>query len=174
MNRLAVLILAGATIVAAQTTAETTEKTFAREKSSDTAMVRGKQQRTMSDTAMLREKFNAAIERALEKADTARAEALRLREEMRGKIADDTSKIMKQRREQMHVRLQNAIEALEKASEKVGAQVGKAQERTQSRLLERRDELIELQKKILERQQNRGKKESDAATDDAAESETVE
>jgi|GEM_PF-2814354 len=174
MNRLAVFILAGATIVAAQTATETTEETSVREKSVDTAMVRGNQERTMRDTAMLREKFNAAIERALEKADTARAEALRLREEMRGKVADDTSKIMKERREQMHARLQNAIEALEKASEKVGAQVGKAQERTQSRLLERRDELIELQKRILERQQTRGKKGSDEVTDDAAESETVE
>lgn len=132
MIRLAVLLLAGATFVAAQTAPVTTDVDQMAEQ--------------------LKTKLHEAYQKAGEDADKAHAAAVEFQNQMRTRSGEDAEKVMEQRRAEANVRLQGAIDALERASEKVGTQVEDVRERIQSRIAEKRQKLMDLQKKILERQ----------------------
>ncbi len=135
MKRVAMLFLAGATTVAAQTS--TPAQTKAHE---------------MEPTAVqLHEKLQIALNNAGENAERARKAAIEFQKQMKGKSAEERQKAIDQYRAQIQERLHNAITALEGASIKVGAQIYQLQERIQSRLQERKDELVDLQERIRSR-----------------------
>lgn len=136
MVRLAVILLAGATFVAAQTVPATTDNVD-------------------QITEQLKTKLHHAYQQAGEDADKAREDAMAFQKEMREKFANDTGKAMERRRAEANVRLQHAIENIDRASIKVGTQVQEVRDRIQARLTEKRQELVDLQKKILERQEAR-------------------
>ncbi|MBN1575478.1 MAG: hypothetical protein JW913_02945 [Chitinispirillaceae bacterium] len=161
MLRLALVVLAGATFVAAQTTTETTDEQVKQgrviQQGRDSTKVTP--MRTGLDSARFAEKFKEAMDRGCGKADSAREARRELREHMKDSADIDTGKVMDRHRTMKRERLQDAIDALERSSERIGAQVkNEAQGRTQARLMERRDELIQLQ------QRNREKKETKTET----------
>lgn len=143
MKRLAVLLLAGATFVAAQTDVTTQ------------ADVKGKDQEMEKLRIQLQEKLKIALDNAGEKVEKAKECAMRYQKELEGKTPEEKEKIMEQKRKEAHERLQRAIEALDKASEKVNAQIEEVRERIQKRLQEKKEELIQLQERIRAREQAR-------------------
>jgi len=152
MNRLAALLLAGATIVAAQTTPTTTTTETA-----GNAMKRGTGTPATVEmqqiTEELKLRLQTACENAGEKADAACQAALECQKQIREKSGEEATAAIEARRAEARVRLQGAIDALDRASEKVGTQVEEARARIQDRLQEKRAELVELQKRILERKE---------------------
>lgn len=139
MKRLAVILLAGAALVAAQTTTAPTPPTTPPDNIDQI-------------TEQLKEKLHQAYEKAGHDADTARKAAMACQRDMMEKMKADSGKAMEQRRAEANVRLQHAIDAIDRASQKVGTQVQEVRDRIQARLAEKRKELVELQQKILERQ----------------------
>ena len=105
MKRLATLLLAGATIVAAQTATKT------------------QTQEMEKLAAQLQEKLTVALNKAGEDAERAQKAAMEYQKQMKGKSAEEAAKIMEQRKIQTQEQLQVAIQNLEKASEQVAAQV---------------------------------------------------
>ena len=97
------------------------------------------------------EKMKEAMDRCGSKADSAREYAHKTRGEIEGKTGEDSAKVMARHDSTTHVRMQGAIDALERNSTRMGSQVRESQERNAARMQERRDEMIQLQKKILER-----------------------
>ncbi len=137
MKRFAVLLLAAAGWVAAQTATQT--------KNAEMEQL----------SIKLQEKLHIAIQEANESIEKAKQTALEYQNRMKGKSPEEAKKIMEQHRAEMHERLQGAIEALERASTKVGAQVEEVRERIQTRLQEKKQELIELQARIRAREEAR-------------------
>jgi DNA anti-recombination protein RmuC len=134
MKRLAALLLAGATIVAAQTATET------------------KTQEMEKVAAQLQERLQTAINEAGADAERAQKAVMEYQKQLKGKSAEDAAKIMEQRKTATQEQIQLAIQNLEQASEQVGAQVDKAKEQIQKRLEEKKEELKKLQERIQVRE----------------------
>jgi hypothetical protein len=117
------------------------------------------------------QKMRDAMEKCRTKADSAREAAHRSWGESNGKPKLDSAKVA-QRDSTRHVRIQGAIDAMEKNSARMAEKVRENQQQTAVRMQERRDELIQLQKKILERKAAReaekASKEKEPATTDGA------
>lgn len=182
MIRLALAVLAGATIVAAQVpqtdnTARPDMTTLKGQNGEGPAMNLDslKEKFGDRDTTGMGQKIQDAMDRCGAKADSARESSRVMRGEMAGKTAEERAKIMGERDSTKRERIQGAIDALDRNSARMGTQVKEVQERTQVRMTERRDELIQLQQRIRERkaEQEAGKvTEPDVdepATTDAAE-----
>ncbi len=169
MLRLAVVLLVGATFVTAQTAGgpmmgmgSGSDRTIDTAMHDDTGMgaihVRDSAMQKdndsgevhVFDTTRLGEKIKDAMDRCGSKADSAREVVRGFREEMRDTADGDTAKVMDQHRAMKRERLQGAIDALDKVSERMGAQVKGASDQAQTRIMERRDELIQKQERIRE------------------------
>jgi hypothetical protein len=211
MVRLAVLLLAGATLVAAQTTTTTTATDTAitqkgQHPALDSAMAQKGQRLAMDSTKTQRpERDTTVAEKTTGVKDTAQhkgtmvadsakkiVDQLKQRfekdtdndsaEVAHGKVRDtveqfvkhlrDTSKVNKvvadsllqKRKAEANVRIQGAIDAMTQKGDKVGTQVQVARERIQARIVEKRQELIDQQKTILDRQNARKTAKEDADT----------
>ena len=138
MKRLAALLLAGATIVAAQTATET------------------KTQEMEQVALQLQEKLHTAITEAGQDAELARKAVMEYQKQLQGKSAEDAAKIMEQRKTATQEQIQEAIKNLEQASQQVAAQVDKAKEQIQQRLEAKKEELKKLQERIQAREAGEG------------------
>jgi hypothetical protein len=108
------------------------------------------------DTANFGEKFRDAMHRGGCKMDSARQARKDLWEKMKDSADVDTGKVMGQHRQMKRERMQGAIDALERVSERMGTQVKGQQDQTQVRIQERRDELIQQQQRIREKKTTDG------------------
>ncbi|MBN1576361.1 MAG: hypothetical protein JW913_07415 [Chitinispirillaceae bacterium] len=123
------LLLAGATIVAAQRVPT--------------------QAQEMEQLAIqLQERLAAALNQANENVDLAQKAAMEFHRQMKGKSAEEVANLMEQRRIQTQAQLDIAILALERASEKVGVQVEEVRVQIQTRLAAKKEELMQLQERI--------------------------
>lgn len=136
MKRLATLLLAGATIVAAQTGTETQEM----EKLA----------------AQLQERLQTAINEAGEDAERARNAVMEYQKQLQGKSSEDAAKVMEQRKTETQEKVQEAIKNLEQTSQQVAAQVDQAKEQIQKRLEEKKEELKKLQERIEAKKEGSG------------------
>ena len=131
MKKIASLLLAGAVIVTAQTSAP--------------------QQVTIQDreqlSIQLQDKLLRALNKGGENAERARNAAMEFQKQMKGKSPEEAEKAVEEYKAQIQERLQNAIAALEQASSRVGAQVDQVRERIQSRLQEKKGEIVKLQER---------------------------
>jgi hypothetical protein len=156
MKRFAICLLVGATIVAAQSAADSAAM---HRKSGPDQVVPEKIGIVVRDSGRtiqeLQEKLRLAIEKARDVADSAKASAMEFRKQLQGKSAADSAKIINEHRAKVQERLQKAIEALDKASTKANAQIEQVRERIQSRLQQKKEELIQLQERIRAREQAR-------------------
>lgn len=205
MVRLAVLLLAGATFVAAQTTTTTTATDTAitqkgqrpaldsamAQKGQRPAMDSTKTQRPERDTtvakdtaqhkgAMVSDSAKKIVDQLKQKFekdndnDSAKSENCKVRDSVAhfAKQIRDTSKVNKvvadsllqKRKGEANVRIQGAIDAMTQKGDKVGTQVQVARERIQARIVEKRQELIDQQKTILDRQNARKTAKEDTDT----------
>ncbi len=158
MKRIAILLLAGATFIAAQTAADSSAQHRFRgdgdQKAPICTTAQFKMKMFSKDSIdQLQEKMRFAVERARDFADSARHAALEFRKQMHGKTPVDSLKMLNQHKEMIQERLQKAIDALDKASEKANAQIDQVRERIQSRLQQKKEELIKLQERIRAREQ---------------------
>jgi hypothetical protein len=165
MKRIAILLLAGATLVAAQTAADTSGKQKGWDgnrgyEALDTAK-HDNFVKPVNDTAgkkwnnkdsawiaeRMQKKMKDGMDQGNSRSDSAKQAARDIRKELHGKNAADSAKILKEHNARNQERLQNAIDALDKASTKTNAQVEEVKARTQSRLQEKKAELQQLQEK---------------------------
>ena len=130
MKRLAALLLAGATIVAAQTSTST------------------QTQEMEKVAAQLQEKLAVAINQAGADAERAQKAAEDFQKQMKGKSSADAAKLMEEKKVATQEQLQAAIKNLEQASKQVAAQVDQAKEQIQKRLEAKKEELKQLQDRI--------------------------
>ncbi len=155
MKRIAAILLAGATIVAAQTAADSAQH----KRDGVTPPVPNKIGIIVRDSGQtigqLQEKLRLVVEKARDAADSARASAMEFRKQLQGKTPADSMKMIHEHQAIVQERLQKAIEALDKASSKANAQIDQVRERIQSRLQQKKEELIQLQERIRARQQAR-------------------
>jgi hypothetical protein len=167
MLRLAVVLLVGATFVTAQTAGgpmmgSGSDRTIDTAMHDDTGMgamhVRDSAMQRDNDsgevhafdTTRLGEKFKDAMDKCGSMADSARETAMEMRDHMRDSTGADSAKVMDQHHAMKRERLQGAIDALDKVSERMGTQVRGASDQAQTRIMERRDELIQKQQRIRE------------------------
>jgi hypothetical protein len=201
MLRLAVLLLAGATFVAAQTTT-TADSTVARGHDGpaiDSAMEQHTaidSQRPERDSTTAEETYGVkdtaqhkgviAIDSVIKIVDQlkqrfdqdndndsaevangkARDTVIEFRNHMRDTTKVVADSLLQQRKAEANVRIQGAIDAMTQKGDKVGTQVQEVRDRIQARIVEKRQELIDLQKTILDRQNARktAKEETDTTT----------
>jgi hypothetical protein len=179
MIRLALAVLAGATIVAAQVPqgAMTGEKggldttkhatmtmnhdggEFAKDSTMKPPM-------DMAKDSAFEKRLGDAMQKCGTRADSARETSKFVRGEIAGKSAADSAKYMGERDSTKKEAIQGAIDAMERHSTRMATQVKDVQEKTQVRMTERRDELIQLQQKI---QEKKAEKAAVPATTPAAE-----
>jgi hypothetical protein len=176
MKRIAILLLAGATLVAAQTAADSSGKqknwdgnrgkevvdTAKNEKyvkpANDTASNKWNNKDSAWIAERMQKKMKDGIDKGNSRSDSAKQAARDLRKELQGKNAADSAKIIKEHNGRNQERLQNAIDALDKASTRTNAQVEDVKARTQSRLQEKKAELQQLQEKLREKKASKDSK----------------
>jgi hypothetical protein len=171
MIRLALAVLAGATIVAAQVPQTTGADVGDNTGRPDFTTMKNqggegmpmnidslKEKFADRDTTGMGQKIQDAMDKWGSKIDSAREASVKTRGEFTGKPDCDTGKVMGVRDSTKRERLQGAIDALDRNSTRMGTQVKDVQEKTQIRMTERRDEMIQKQQRIRER-----KAEQDAA-----------
>lgn len=144
MKRFTTLLLAGATIVVAQTAPQQ------------------QSQESEDYVAQLQQKLQVAINDTKEQTELAKNKAIALHELLIGKTAEEGKLILELNSVQTHERLLLAIEALEQVSAEVRAQVEEVHVRILDRLQEKKDELIQVHEQIRAREQTR--EENNAAT----------
>jgi len=179
MRRLAFLLLAGATLVAAQTSVDTSKMKWkihpidtSKHKMMPPDTMKHPIMPILKDTTMhkmmppcstmhsrkdldkdsgkaeFQDKMRDAFDKARTMADSARHSAIDFHKEMMGKDTAEMKKMMAKHQEEVLTKLQKAIDAIDKTLTKLSAQVDKASERAQSRLEQKKQELIKLQDRI--------------------------
>jgi hypothetical protein len=177
MRRLAFLLLAGATLVAAQTNSDSSKmkwkippidtskhKMVLPDSMKYKMMLPDSMMHKMmppcstmhsrtdldkdSGKAEFKDKMRDAFEKARTMADSARHTAIEFHKEMMGKDSAAIKQIFAQHQAAVQEKLQKAIDAIDKTLAKLNTQVDKASERAQSRLEQKKQELIKLQERI--------------------------
>lgn len=172
MIRLALAVLAGATIVAAQVPQAPVGEKDGLDSAKHAAFMNHEGGAFVRDSSMkppiamdrdsaFEKRLGDAMEKCGTKADSARKASSFIRGEIAGKTAADSAKFMGARDSTKRERIQGAIDAMERNSTRMATQVKGSQEKTQVRMTERRDELIQLQQRIRE-------KKAEQATEPAA------
>jgi hypothetical protein len=168
MLKLAVAVLAGATIVAAQMPQGGMGYQGGNVDAAGMHADSAKQGAACEERdSAFAAKMKEAMEKCGTRADSAREYARTSRGELAGKTGADSARVVAERDSAAHVRLQGAIDALDRNSTRMGTQVRESQERTAVRMQERRDDLIQLQQKILERKAAQAAEKAQTTTDDA-------
>jgi hypothetical protein len=176
MRRLAFLLLAGATLVAAQTSVDTSKMKWKiapvdTSKHKMMPLDTSKHKMVLPDSMMhkmmpcstmhsrkdldkdsgkaeFKDKMRDAFDKARTMADSARHSAIEFHKQMMGKDSAEIKQIFAKHQADVQDKLQKAIDAIDKTLTKLNTQVDKASERAQSRLEQKKQELIKLQDRI--------------------------
>jgi ribosome-associated translation inhibitor RaiA len=179
MRRLAFLLLAGATLVAAQTSVDTSKMKWkiapidtSKHKMMPPDTMKHSTMPILKDTMMhkmmppcstmhsrkdigpdsgkaqFQDKMRDAFDKARIMADSARHTAIEFHKQMMGKDSAEVKQLFAKHQADVQAKLQKAIDAIDKTLAKLTTQVDKASERAQSRLEQKKQELIKLQDRI--------------------------